>query len=75
MKFSYIKTAPLKKLALESHKKRLSTEFLKALDDMVKQKIDEACSIHNGGRKTVDITIAAYTGITRPPHSMSGGNN
>lgn len=74
MKFSYIKVAPLKKLAL-ANKKRLSTEFLVALDEMVKAKIIEACSIHNGGRKTIDISIAAYTGVTRPPHSHSGGNN
>lgn len=74
MKYEFIKVAPLKRLALKN-KKRLSTDFLKALDEMVKGKIIEACSIHNGGKKTIDISIAAYTGVTRLPQSQSGGNN
>jgi hypothetical protein len=43
--------------------KRVSKEFLFALDCFVRRKIDEACETHNGGKKTLDTAVATYNGI------------
>jgi len=40
--------------------KRVSTEFLLALDDLVRRKVDAACSVHNGGRKTLDASVLGF---------------
>ncbi len=40
--------------------KRLSPAFLLKLDDHVQKKLDDACSIHNGGKKTLDGFIASF---------------
>jgi hypothetical protein len=63
----YIKTSAIKKLA-KGKGKRVSTEFLLSLDEYINQKIGNACEEHNGGKKTLDIGLAAYffgTTVTR----------
>jgi hypothetical protein len=40
--------------------KRVSEEFLLALDDMVRSRIDAACRVHNGGRKTLDAPVLGF---------------
>lgn len=55
----YIKTSAIKKLAKERGK-RVSTEFLLSLDEYIANKMSTACEEHNGGKKTLDIGLAAY---------------
>ena len=55
----YIKASAIKKLA-KVKGKRVSTEFLLSLDEYINQKIANACEEHNGGKKTLDIGLAAY---------------
>jgi hypothetical protein len=73
MKCTLVKVSQLKKLAKQNGK-RLSKDFLAALDDMVKARVVAACAVHNGGRKTVDMGVAAMIGVTRSTH-IGGGNN
>lgn len=40
--------------------RRASASFLLRLDDHVQSKLDEACELHNGGKKTLDAFIAAF---------------
>lgn len=55
----YIKASAIKKLAKQKDK-RVSAEFLLSLDSYIQNKISTACDEHNGGKKTLDIGIAAY---------------
>jgi hypothetical protein len=48
---------------VRSHGKRVSKDFLVALDSHIQRKIEECCAEHNGGKKTLDIAIASYFGI------------
>jgi hypothetical protein len=59
MKAQYIRIAAVKARAKE-HGKRCSAEYLLALDDLVRSKIEAACRVHNGGRKTLDATVAGH---------------
>ena len=55
----YIKASAIKKLAKQKGK-RVSSEFLLSLDEYINTKIATACEEHNGGKKTLDIGLAAY---------------
>lgn len=55
----YIKASTIKKFAKERGK-RVSTEFLLSLDEYIANKMSTACDEHNGGKKTLDIGLAAY---------------
>lgn len=55
----YIKASAIKKL-VKAKGKRVSTEFLLSLDEYINNKIASACEEHNGGKKTLDIGLAAY---------------
>lgn len=55
----YIKTSAVKKFA-KSHGKRVSKDFIEALDRYVCVKILSALSEHNGGKKTLDSGLAHY---------------
>jgi hypothetical protein len=58
-KTAYIKTSSVKKFA-KSHGKRVSAEFLSALDRWVENKVLLATKEHNGGKKTLDASLAGY---------------
>lgn len=60
MKIQYIKPAAVKKL-IKSHGKRTASEFLLALDNYVERAVIRAVSEHNGGKKTVDASVAGHT--------------
>lgn len=45
---------------VRSRGKRVSREFLSALDDYIEKKVLLACDEHNGGRKTLDSALAHY---------------
>jgi hypothetical protein len=59
MNIQYIKASLIKKLA-KSHGKRVSKQFLVALDGYVEKKILLACETHNGGKVTLDEGIAQH---------------
>jgi hypothetical protein len=59
MSTTYIKPSTIKKLA-KSHGKRVSKDFIEALDRYLEKKIVVACQEHNGGKKTLDSALAGY---------------
>lgn len=60
MTTQYIKTAAVRK-AVKAAGKRTSTEYLDALDRYVERAIQRAIAEHNGGKKTVDASVAVHT--------------
>ena len=58
-KLIYIKQSAIRKYA-KSHGKRVSSEFLSALDRYLEQKVFDSAKEHNGGKKTLDVGLAAY---------------
>lgn len=60
MKTQYIKPAAVKRL-IKTHGKRTAAEFLLALDNYVERAIVRAATEHNGGKKTVDASVAGHT--------------
>lgn len=57
-----IKASIVKHIA-KHHGKRVGKDFLAALDNLVRRKIEESCNTHNGGKKTLDTAVATYNGI------------
>lgn len=55
----YIKTSTIKKFA-KTHGKRVSADFLAALDRWVENKVLLAAKEHNGGKKTIDAAVAGF---------------
>ena len=69
----YLVTSRVRALA-KSHGKRIGADFLATLDQFVKERIDRACSQHNGGKITLDQTIARFVGINpihQPGHEQT----
>lgn len=56
----YIKPAAVKRL-IKEHGKRTAHEFLLALDNYVERAVRRAATEHNGGKKTVDASVAGHT--------------
>ena len=63
MALQYVKKANVRRY-FNSRDKHVSMDFLVCLDKFIEVKLDQAASIHNGGRKTVDATIAATLRLT-----------
>jgi hypothetical protein len=59
-KYRYIKASVVRKL-VKSHGKRVSKAYLEALDRHILAKVVAGISVHNGGKKTLDSAVAAYT--------------
>ena len=59
---SLIVVSKVKKLAAENGK-RCGADFLAALDRHVYGLVVKASKIHDGKRKTIDASVAAYIGI------------
>ena len=60
MSTQYIKTAAIRK-AIKAAGKRTSTEYLEALDRYVERAVQRAIAEHNGGKKTIDASVAGHT--------------
>lgn len=56
---TYIKPTLIRRL-VNDHRRRVSAEFLEALDRHVATVVEKAISVHNGGKKTLDATVLAY---------------
>jgi hypothetical protein len=59
-KLLYIRPAAIRALIRQAAGKRVSKEFLIALDRFVELKVKASAAEHNGGKKTVDGSVAAY---------------
>ena len=42
------------------HGKRAGKDFILVLDRLVERKVLEALKEHNGGKKTLDLSLASY---------------
>jgi hypothetical protein len=49
----------------KSHNKRVSKQFIEILDGFVTRKIEAACKVHNGSKKTIDEQVAGFIGLTK----------
>ena len=59
MSTQYIKPSAIRK-TVKAGGKRTSTEFLDALDRYVERAIQRAIAEHNGGKKTIDASVAGH---------------
>jgi hypothetical protein len=60
----YINKTNIKKL-VNAQGKRAGKDFLFQLDLMIERKVIKACSVHNGGKVTLDKDFAHYVGISQ----------
>lgn len=59
MKLTYIKASAIRQMA-HAQGKRVSKEYLEALDRKVHKLILKSLDEHNGGKKTLDLAVAGY---------------
>ncbi len=60
MKTQYIKAARVRAMAKQSGK-RVSNSYIMMLDSYISRKVNDAIGTHNGGKKTIDENVGAYT--------------
>lgn len=60
MKTQLIKSARVRAIVKASGK-RVSNAYILMLDEHVSRKLEAAIKAHNGGKKTIDETVGAYT--------------
>lgn len=60
MKTAYIKSARVRAMVKVAGK-RVSNAYIMMLDEHVSRKVEAAIKTHNGGKKTIDETVGAYT--------------
>lgn len=58
----FIRTSAVRTL-IKKRGRRAGLEFLKVLDRHVERKVESACAVHNGGKKTLGVTVAAHVGV------------
>ena len=56
----YIVVSNVKKLAKQNGR-RVGKDFLSSLDRQIEEWVVRAAQAHNGGKKTLDATLAAYS--------------
>lgn len=59
----YVVVSNVKKLAKENGR-RVGKDFIGMLDRKIEQVIRKACDQHNGGKVTLDSSLAEYVGIS-----------
>lgn len=59
MKLKYIKASAVREEA-KRQGKRVSKEYLEALDRYVGKKVGQSLKEHNGGKKTLSLAVAGY---------------
>jgi hypothetical protein len=60
MNLQLIKKAGIKQIA-KATGKRVGKDYLVLLEEHIRRKVEAACRVHNGGKKTIDASIAAHT--------------
>lgn len=63
-RIQYLNQSAVRKLVKENGK-RSSAEFLMALDDLVRSRVNAACKVHNGGRATLDASVLGHVSGVR----------
>lgn len=48
---------------INMHGRRAGSDFMWLLNEFIEDKIKQACEVHNGGKQTLDATIAGYIGL------------
>lgn len=43
--------------------RRISPDFVVCLNALIRAKLTAACAVHNGGKITLDASVAAHVGI------------
>jgi len=61
---SFINKKAIKDLAKE-HGRRVGRDFMNALDLYIEHKIIAACKEHNGGKITLDNSLAYHVGLRK----------
>ena len=56
---TYLKPSLVRRLAHERNK-RVSAEFVEALDRHVASLVERSCAVHNGGRKTIGAVVLSF---------------
>lgn len=64
MKILFLNQSAVRQL-VKQNGKRSSSEFLLALDDLVRSRVNAACKTHNGGRVTLDATVLGHVSGAR----------
>ena len=59
MSLQYLQVSKVRATVNENGK-QLSEEFLLALDDLVRRRINAACRVHKGGRKRLDASVLGF---------------
>jgi hypothetical protein len=59
MKLKYIKASAIRETA-KIQNKRVSKDYLEALDRKVGKLVQKSLEEHNGGKKTLDLAVAGY---------------
>lgn len=60
----YLCVARIKQKAKEKNR-RVGSDFLMTLDVFIEKKIDQACGVHNGSKKTLDSAVAGFIGLRK----------
>jgi len=61
-KLKYIRTSVVRAQA-RGFGRRVGRDFLIMLDDYVHAKLEGACQLHNGGKKTLDKHVGTFLGL------------
>jgi hypothetical protein len=65
-KLAFIKASAVRQF-VNANGRLVSPQFLRLVDAHVRRKLAAACGVHNGGKKTLDGTVAGHVGITDHP--------
>jgi len=58
----YTNVSAIKKYCKDKER-RVGKDFLNQIDIMIEEKLQSACGIKNGGKKTLDREVAIYVGF------------
>ena len=71
-KHSFINESAIRDYA-KTRGRRVGRDFLDMVNDHLARKLDIACGVKNGGKKTMDEDVAIYSGFT--VFKREGGQN
>lgn len=59
---TFLKVGALKRF-VHARGKLLGRDFLPLMEGHIRRRLDAACRVHNGGRKTLDASVAGHVGL------------
>lgn len=48
---------------VKEHGRQLGRDFIYLLEAHIERKVREACGVKNGGKKTIDASVAGFVGV------------